>query len=150
MSIMKYCMSRLVVLLFCICLFGGCDDEQRIDFSKLPSSAQAFIEQFFSTDEVVYIEREKDDGHRNYEVVLSTGTKIAFDESGNWTSVSCGFSRLPDGILPASIAVHMAEKYPQLTPYKVEKEYGGYKVSVAGNVELLYSSDGQFIREQAD
>ena len=48
------------------------------------------------------------------------------------------------------ISAHMGDHYPQAVPYKVERQPGGYEVSVGGSLELIYNAGGGFVREQQD
>ena len=84
------------------------------------------------------------------QVLLSDGTELKFDSSGVWLSVDCAFSTLPAGIIPAAIADDMALRYPDARAYKIEKEPGGYEISIDRSLDLYYSADGKFIREQRD
>lgn len=53
------------------------------------------------------------------------------------------------GIIPANIAADIAKRYPNLKPYKIEKELGGYEIDIPG-YELYYNKAGVFIRVEAD
>lgn len=128
----------------------SCDDEREISYGKLPSLARAFIETYFPDQSVSYAERDKDDGRREYSVVLSNGTEIDFDQNGDWESVDCKFSVLPEGIVPQSIAEDMAIRYLDAKAYKIERQLGGYELSIGQGRELVYAADGTFIREQFD
>lgn len=146
-------MKRILILFSLILGFVGfqsCDDEQQISYSKLPQQARIFIEAYFPQSQVAYAEKEKDDGIKEYKAILDDGTEIEFDNSGKWTSVDCKFATLPVGILPTAITDHIAQYYPQAEVYKAEKQLGGYEVSISGNIELVYSSSGKFVREQRD
>ena len=145
MNDMKNKIFIFLTLLAGILSIQSCDDEKQISFGKLPEAAQAFVNQYFSSEEVVFVEREKDDGKRDYKVMLANGTEL-----GAWTSGDCKFSSLPAGLIPAAIASHIATNYPQAVPYKIEKEIGGYEISVTGGYNLLYSTDGTFIRQETD
>lgn len=127
-------------------VFQSCE-EHKISPDKLPEAAQTFISQFFPGTTVTFAEKEKDDGVVKYNVRLSDGTEIDFDKDGVWTSVDCEFSVLPDGILPAPISEYITANYPQAKAYKVDKELGGYEVTITGGLELLFNSAGEFIRE---
>lgn len=147
---MRFRVIPLCALMMGMLTLSSCDDEKEIRFSGLPQAAQNFILQYFPEDEVTYVQREKDDGQKRYEVLLNNGTELEFDEDGNWTDVDCKFSRLPERILPERVATHLAEHYPQNTPYKVERKLGGYEVSVIGSIKLIYATDGSFVREHTD
>ena len=95
------------------------------------------------------MEKEKDNGFWEYEVLLSDGSKVEFNEKGEWTSVECKYSEMPVGIIPTVIAEDIAKKYPDLKPYKIEKEVGGYEIDIPG-YDLYYSYAGMFIRAEID
>ncbi|PWM44128.1 PepSY-like domain-containing protein [uncultured Alistipes sp.] len=148
-------MKRIGIIGLLLALVGmlglqSCDDEREISYGKLPSLARAFIETYFPDQSVSYAERDKDDGRREYSVVLSNGTEIDFDQNGDWESVDCKFSVLPEGIVPQSIAEDMAIRYPDAKAYKIERQLGGYELSIGQGRELVYAADGTFIREQFD
>ena len=43
----------------------------------------------------------------------------------------------------------LVKKYPDLKPYKIEKEVGGYEIDIPG-YDLYYSNNGIFIRAEID
>ena len=95
------------------------------------------------------VEKEKDNGFWEYEVWLSDGSQVEFNEKGEWTSVECKYSEMPVGIIPTVIAEDIAKRYPDLKPYKIEKEVGGYEIDIPG-YDLYYSYNGMFIRAEID
>lgn len=142
---MKRTFVLLGVLFAAFVLLQACD-ERKISVKRLPESARTFIGKYFAGNTVVSAEKEKDDGKVTYNVLLSEGTEIEFDKAGFWTDVDCGFSVLPDGILPDGIAEYVDSSYPQETAYKVERKAGGYEVTLTGGSELMFNAAGEFIR----
>ena len=122
-------------------------DEKEIGYTELPVQAQQFVKQYFPSATYTYV--EKDNGKWEYEATLSDGTKIDFNNKGEWKSVDCKFSALPSGIIPDVIAADIAQRYPSQQPYKIEKEIGGYEIDIPG-YDLYYSSTGKFIRAEID
>ena len=98
--------------------------EMRIPCLWLPSGAKTFIATYFPDASCIYAEREREDGHREFEVKLSDGTDIEFHASGEWKKVDCGYSFLPAGIVPAAIVEDLAVRYPGAKIYKAERERG--------------------------
>ena len=121
--------------------------EMRIPCLWLPSGAKTFIATYFPDASCIYAEREREDGHREFEVKLSDGTDIEFHASGEWKKVDCGYAFLPAGIVPAAIVEDLAVRYPGAKIYKAERERGGYEIKITGGLELIYSADGTFVRE---
>ena len=149
LSIMKkttICSAVLAAIVASLLLLTGCE-EMEISYNKLPAAARAFIENYFPKETCVYAERDRDDGQREYEVRLSNGTEIKFDAQGQWLEVDCKFSLLPEGIVPERIIADVAVRYPNTGIYKVERQLGGYEVSIGSGLELIYSADGTFVRE---
>lgn len=144
------CIKLLATVLGSLLVLMGCDDEKTIGYSELPLSARTFIEQYFPARTALHVQREKDDGRRKFECTLDDGTQLEFDASGAWMEVDCKFSALPAGILPETISAHLGEHYPQAIPYKIERQPGGYEVSISGSLELIYNAEGRFVREQQD
>lgn len=124
-------------------------EEKEFDYTALPMSAQLFVKQYFVDATYSRVEKKKDDGFWKYEVWLSDGSKVEFNEKGEWTSVECKYSEIPVGIIPTVIAEDIAKKYPDLKPYKIEKEVGGYEIDISG-YDLYYSYKGMFIRAEID
>ena len=124
-------------------------DEKEIGYTELPVQAQQFVKQYFPSATYTYVEKEKDNGKWEYEATLSDGTKIDFNNKGEWKSVDCKFSALPSGIIPDVIVADIAQRYPSQQPYKIEKEIGGYEIDILG-YDLYYSSAGKFIRAEID
>lgn len=112
-------------------------------------SAQLFVKQYFADASCSRVEKEKDNGFWEYEVLLSDGSKVEFNEKGEWTSVECKYSEMPVGIIPTVIAEDIAKRHPDLKPYKIEKEVGGYEIDIPG-YDLYYNYDGMFIRDEID
>lgn len=64
-------------------------DEKEIGYAELPVQAQQFVKQYFPSATYSHVEKEKDHGKWEYEVLLSDGTKIDFNNKENgkaWTA----------------------------------------------------------------
>lgn len=99
-------------------------------------SAQQFVKQYFAGASYSRVEKEKDDGFWEYEVWLSDGSQVEFDEKGEWKSVDCKYSVLPIGIIPFVIAEDIAKKYPDLKPYKIEKRLADMKLIFLATISI--------------
>lgn len=133
-------------ILLGVWMLSSCDDEKKIDFGDLPSEARSFIENYFPSADILSIVQEKEDGRKEYQVKLSDGTDMEFDEDGEWTNIECYFSPLPTGILPANVITKVEELHPEAYINGVEKELGGYVVEVtdAGGIDWDMSFNAQF------
>lgn len=145
--------SNIFILFIFSLLFASCD-EKHIDFDKLPAKGQQFVSGNFPGISIVQIIQDKDDGHKEYEVILSDGSTIHFDENGDWEEISCPFSTFPQNVLSEIITFDLNKRYPQAHILKAEKEIGGYVLEInttdGANYELRYSMKGEFISQSIE
>lgn len=144
--------SFLAVALMAVVL-TSCDDEKKIDYSDMPGSAQSFVEQYFNGIDIQSVIREKDDGTTEYHVTLTNGTELEFNKSGDWTSIECHFSTLPDGILLPAISSDIRERHTDARIHGVDKELGGFVVEVNADStewDMYYTTEGEFSHESKD
>lgn len=148
-------MIYLVSAIAFLFTFAGCE-EVKINENRLPETARTFIRQHFPHTTILSAEKEKEDGVKQYNVRLADGTEIEFDAKGNWKSIECEFSVLPEAALLPTISEYIAENYPGSKAYKIDKKYGGYEVEITApsgspqpgsDIELIFNAFGEFIRE---
>ena len=149
MNMKRPFITTLFAMLLVLFTVSCSSEDKEFDNAALPMSAQQFVKQYFVGATCSRVEKEKDDGFWKYEVWLSDGSQVEFDEKGEWKSVECKYSVLPKGIIPSVIAEDIAKRHPDLKPYKIEKEVGGYEIDIPG-YDLYYSYNGMFIRDEID
>ena len=147
-------MIYLVSAIAFLFTFAGCE-EVKINENRLPETARTFIRQNFPHTTILSAEKEKEDGVKQYNVRLADGTEIEFDAKGNWKSIECEFSVLPEAALLPTISEYIAENYPGSKAYKIERKYGGYEVEITApsgspqpgsDIELIFNAFGEFVR----
>ena len=148
-------MIYLVSAIAFLFTFAGCE-EVKINENRLPETARTFIRQNFPHTTILNAEKEREDGVKQYNVRLADGTEIEFDARGNWESIECEFSILPEAALLPTISGYITENYPGSKAYKIDKKYGGYEVEITApsgspqpgsDIELIFNAFGEFIRE---
>ena len=136
-------------------VLSGCD-EVKIKEKRLPETARTFIQKNFPHTNILGAEKEREDGVKQYNVRLADGTEIEFDAKGNWKSIECEFSILPEAALLPTISGYITENYPGSKAYKIDKKYGGYEVEITApsgspqpgsDIELMFNAFGEFVRE---
>ena len=142
------------LLIFAATALTGCDDEKSIKYGDLPQQARHFVETYFPGVETAAIIKEKDDGRTTYDVQLADGTDIDFNENGEWESIECLFTTLPDGILPQTITNDITARYPGAKVHGADRKFGGYVVDLnkadGTPLEVRYSATGEYTVEQID
>lgn len=120
-------------------------DKYTIDRSQLPETAQQMLTEYFPKAKVGMI---KVDRHllkkTDYDVKLTNGTKIEFNNAGKWTSVDCKDKEVPSGLIPAAIRRHVKKNYADVKIVGIEKKTLGYEIELSDGVELKYDLLGTF------
>ena len=112
---------------------------------QLPAAAQTFIQKTFPGQTISYAKIDFD-GRKTYEVRLSNGTEVEFDQNGTWDKVDCNFSAVPADLVPANIANSVKSSFPDAVIVKIDKERGGYDIELSNDLELKFNKNGQMVR----
>ena len=117
------------------------------DESILPQQARTLISDNFQS-KISVIEVEKKKGNINeYEVVLSDGTEIIFDENGNMESIETPRAEsVPSVFIPQKISDYIAKNYSSARVVGIDKESYGYEVDLSNGIGLQFNVQGDFIR----
>ena len=142
---MKY-LTYIIALVFTL---SSCED-RNIKESKLPTQTREFISAYFLGVGFMHAEKEKDNGVTTYDVTLDNGVELEFAESGEWISVDCQFTVMPEGIvllLPEKLNAYLAKTHPTSLIVSIDKYMGGYEISLNNlQTDLLFTGDGTFVR----
>lgn len=122
-------------------------DEISRDVTTLPKSAQTFLKTNFKAP-VSFIKIDKTLGYINeYEVVLTDGTEIDFDNDGTWDKIETPADMsVPNKIIPKNITAYVAKNYPGQKIVSVDKERRTYEVELSNGLDLIFDRNGQFKR----
>lgn len=117
-----------------------------VSFRELPAPGQRFITKYFDAKQVSLVKLDDDILTKDYEVLLSDGTKIEFDADGNWKEVDGKYVVISGAFIPSSISGYVKGNFPNTGIVKVEKERFGYNVELNNDLELDFDSKGAFVR----
>ena len=127
-------MKKLCLL---VVFFGVAFAEMIIPATNLPKKAQNFIANHLNGENVMYAEMAYD----SYDVIMSSGTRIEFLESGEWKQVKC-YNGVNAAILPASVAMAVAKKFPNIKIVKIQKQWDGYEIKLQNRIEAYFDTNG--------
>ncbi|MDE7427259.1 MAG: PepSY-like domain-containing protein [Muribaculaceae bacterium] len=113
----------------------------------LPVSAQTVLDRNFKAD-VSMVKTDKEFGRvKEYEVILTDGTEITFDRSGNWKSVETSAKKnVPDFFVPDLVKKYVKQYHKDARLCGIERSGRGYEVELSNGVEMHFDRDGKFIR----
>ena len=139
-------MKKVIVSAFCALFSVGMFAQA--SSSNLPKTAQDFINQNFSSVSV-----EKVDENSNwqiweddkYEVTLSNGMELDFDENGNLMEIdSQNNQAIPMSALPSNISSYIQANHANAQVVGWEKQDNEQEVELADGTELEFDAQGTF------
>lgn len=120
-------------------------DKYTIDRDELPQPAQEFLNEYFPKAKISMIKVDKHLLKKtDYDVKLTNGTKIEFNNSGKWTSVDCKTKEVPQKLILKAIRNYVSKNFPQTFITSIEKKTSGYEIELNDGVELKFNLLGGF------
>lgn len=120
--------------------------DQIVTFNQLPTKGQNFISKYFQKVQVSTVILDNDYISKDYDVVLTNGTKIEFDGKGNWKEVDGKRNAIPTTFIPQSILNYVNKSFPNTKIIKIEKNRFSYDVELTNGLDLEFDSKGNFVR----
>lgn len=120
-------------------------DKYSIKRSDLPQTAQEFLSTYFPKNKVSMV---KTDRHllkkTDYDVKLTNGTKIEFNNKGEWTSVDCKTREVPQELILKAIRRYLNKNFSDVKVVKIERKSLSYELTLSDGVELKFDRLGIF------
>lgn len=139
-------MKKLVVAIALLVGSVTFAQDRVITFSELPKAGQQFITKYFGAKQVSLVTLDDDYLSKNYELVLTNGTKIEFAGNGEWKEVDGKRNAIPTGFIPKNILSYVKKSFPNTEIVKIERERLGYSVELTNGLDLDFNSKGDFLR----
>jgi len=116
-------------------------DDRAITEQQLPTAARSFIHTHYANHKVVVASQDRNIFNTDYTALLDDGSKIEFDNKGNWESVAHKGGKIPQGIIPTQIAQFVQQHFPASHITKIEHDRQGYEVKLQGDTELKFDNN---------
>lgn len=139
-------MKKLLFIIFALIAFMPVAraDKYTLDRDDLPVTAQEMITTYFPKAKISMIKVDKHLLKKtDYDVKLVNGTKIEFNNAGEWTSIDCKKKSVPAELVPKHIRRKVAKDYPDATITRITKKSGGHIVGLSDGTELKFNLLGQ-------
>lgn len=137
----------MMCLMLLVGLVASARDQVTRDAGKLPAEAREFIKAQFPGTGISYLKIENNLFRNNgYEVRLTDGTELEFNNKGEWTDIDCEPRAVPAGIIPEAIKKYMKENYARHRTVKIERGRKGYELTLENDLEVKFDPFGNFVR----
>lgn len=112
--------------------------------SELPEMVSAYVSQLFPNEKIKTVEVDKGDNWETYEVKMSGGTELSFDQNNQPTEIKCK-NGIPASALPLNIARYVTKNHPNIKIVEYEMDEEGHEVELENGDELEFDSEGNFV-----
>lgn len=136
-------MKKLALL--CVCVASLVFADMVVPATNLPKSAQDFIAKNFAGTNTMYVQMD----YEGYEVTLSNGVKLEFDNAGVWKEIK-SYTGVNPALLPAPVAAAISKSFPGIQIIKVEKEWNGFEVKMANRIKAYFDANGNLMGQKYD
>ncbi|SKB30872.1 Putative beta-lactamase-inhibitor-like, PepSY-like [Salegentibacter holothuriorum] len=112
--------------------------------SELPEMVSAYVSQLFPNEKIKTVEVDKRDYWETYEIKMSGGTELSFDQNNQPTEIKCK-NGIPASALPLNIAGYITKNHPNIKILEYEMDEEGHEVELESGEELEFDSEGNFV-----
>jgi len=146
---MKKILFTLLAMVMSVTAANAFFDKYTINRDELPETARAMLDEHFPKAKVSMIKVDKHLLKKtDYDVKLTNGTKIEFNNSGKWTSVDCGKRAVPEALVAKAIRNYVTKNYSGSTLVSIAKKNIGYDVGLSCGRVLRFNAIYQFKGEK--
>ena len=110
-----------------------------VTLQQLPQKAQKFINEYFAKDQISKIHSHHHRHGNTYNVLFTDGSKIKFDNSGQWLKIKLRNDSIPVDIIPEYITTYVWDEYPNVMIMSIEQEGEGHEVELSNGMELTFN-----------
>ena len=145
-------MSFRLLVLFVMMLSASCYARDRvIKVKDLPAPARSLVKNHFKGRMIVKAEKESNLNGVSYEVTLSNGDEIRFNNKGGWMEIDCKTDAVPVSVVPNAIAVYVKKNYHNVKINKIERGRLSYEVELSNGVDVHFDKNTyEVIRTEVD
>jgi len=117
---------------------------------KLPNEATTFLDINFKGIEIQEVKKEAEGTTFKYEVKLTNGAEIEFNNRGRWREVGSKTTSLPTSMLQSSVGQYIQKNYSGAKITQVKKGVRFNFVEINDKTMLQFDTEGNFYRIMQD
>lgn len=114
--------------------------------AQLPKEANTFLEANFKGIQVQEVKKEKEGTTFRYDVKLTNGTEVAFNNRGRWREVESKSTSIPTTMILPNIGQFIQKNHPGAKITEIKKGIRFTFVEINDNQNLQFDSEGNFYK----
>jgi hypothetical protein len=121
--------------------------QKKIETSELPAPAIAFIKEHFPKQTIVKAKKDREDGEKGYEVILSDDTEVEFWKDGKWREIDGRKKPIPTAYIDQSIVDYVTKNYPNEKITHIDYGHKDVDVDLTNKIDLEFDKKGKFLKK---
>ena len=126
----------------------GCDKEEIIPSSDLPSEITNYISTHFPNNTIVQAIKDRDGLTKTYDILLSESISLEFNRKKEIVDIDGvdGITQLPNSVIPEKILQYVTTNYPTnfITDWELDDK--NQQVQLDNGLDLEFNMKGDFLR----
>lgn len=135
-------MKKILVLALALIAFAAVSnaDDRPVTADQLPAAAKTFIKSYYPDEKISFVTKDDDLIRPDFNVVLSNGVRIDFDNSGSLDKIEVGKTMMPSDIVPVQISDYVSAHFPEvrITEYEVGRRT--FEVKLSNGMDLKFNT----------
>lgn len=139
-------MKKIILFGALLSLNVAFSQDKPFAFSQFPKNSQEFINQNFKGETITASFQETDFFSKEYKVILSDGTRVEFNDKGEWTEIKTFNKGIAESLIPSKIGSYVATNFQNAMVKELKKNKKGFSVELANDIELEFDLNENFVR----
>lgn len=136
---MKTIKTLTMTLLFVLQMTACNAGDKVITSNDLPAAAQTFISKYFGGKQMSLVKKDKEGMKTHFDVIFADGTKLEFDNKGEWRDIEAKKDGVPAELVPAEISSYVSQNYPGQRILQIDRTRTRYEVDLSNGLELKFN-----------
>lgn len=120
---------------------------KNVDFDKLPTVSQEFIQKNFSHETVKSVVMDREASWDKYTVYFNSGNQLSFEGgSGDCSEIIMKNGAVPASAIPSRLRSYVVSQYPNVQVAMYQTTADGYRLGLSNRTFLDFDKDGNFVK----
>lgn len=135
-------MKKILALALALIAFAAVSkaDDRPVTADQLPAAAKTFIKSYYPDEKISFVTKDDDLIRPDFNVVLSNGVRIDFDNSGSLDKIEVGKTMMPSGIVPVQISDYVSAHFPEVRIIGYEVGRRTFEVKLSNGMDLKFNT----------
>lgn len=142
-------MKKYYLVIILPLFFISCDKETILPETKVPAEITNYVDTHYPANPIIQVTKDNDGFKLTYDIVLQDFTKLEFNRKKEIIEIQSP-NKLPDSVIPTKILEYVFKNYASNWIISWDLDDKRQKVELNNGLEIEFSTNGDFLRIDAD